>query len=499
MALTKAKISNLDTSIEFFQDPIILLNEKSTLANIDIGFVFNRNGGADPNVAIYWNETTKSFTLAYTANNGVVNSNISVNSYANITVGNIYSSGYYYADGSPFVSSGAANVTIQDEGNTLTTAVGTINFVGDGVSANATGNVVTVTITGNGSGGSANYLVLSNSSTVIDGSTANVWSGSFNTNLRDTWAGVFNKNSSTALFTFASNSSSVMSVQMDGSLFVGENWTTDALGVIPSYGGWIVASSGIKSAYSLYAGTDVTADGHIKSGSYIEFGDGTKQYTANAGSNYGNVNVKAYTESMGFQNYGNANVTAYLATADINTTGNITAHTITGNINVTGNISGTSSNVTIDAGGYTSVFDNQGNVTVPSLFASGNIQTSNYLFGNGAFLTGVVTGSSYGNVQVETYLPTYPGDLNSVGNIIASGNVSANSVYTDHYFYANGTPFVGGDPLPSQAGHAGEYLTTNGSTLSWASVTGGSGSFPVIDLGLITEPVTSFIDMGTLY
>lgn len=388
MALTKAKISNIDTSIEFFQDPIILLNEKSTLANIDVGFVFNRNGGTDPNVSIYWNETTKSFTLAYTSNNGILNSNISVNSYANITVGNIYSSGYYYADGSPFVSSGAANVIIQDEGNTLTTAVNTINFVGEGVSANATGNVVTVTITGNGSGGSANYLVLSNSSTVIDGSTANVWSGSFNTNLRDTWAGVFNKNSSTALFTFASNSSSVMSVQMDGSLFVGENWTTDALGVIPSYGGWIVASSGIKSAYSLYAGTDITANGYIKSGSYIEFGDGTKQYTANAGSNYGNVNVAAY-----------------LATADINTTGNITA----------------------------------------------------------------------------------------------SGNISANSVYTDYYFYANGTPFVGGDQLPSQAGHAGEYLTTNGSTLSWASVTGGSGSFPVIDLGLITEPVTSMIDMGTLY
>jgi hypothetical protein len=72
-----------------------------------------------------------------------------------------------------------------------------------------------------------------------------------------------------------------MSVQMDGSLFVGEGWTSDALGVLPSYGGWIVASSGIKSVYSISAGSDITAGGHLISGGYVQFGDGTKQYTAN--------------------------------------------------------------------------------------------------------------------------------------------------------------------------------------------------------------------------
>lgn len=46
-------------------------------------------------------------------------------------------------------------------------------------------------------------------------------------------------------------------------------------------------------------------------------------------SSYGNVNVKAYTETMGFANYGNVNVAAYLASGiatNINITGNITAN-----------------------------------------------------------------------------------------------------------------------------------------------------------------------------
>jgi hypothetical protein len=149
-----------------------------------------------------------------------------------------------------------------------------------------------------------------------------------------------------------------------------------------------------------------------------------------SGTNYSNVNVKAYTETMGFANYGNVNVAAYLntqgynlysnvnvasylSTATINTTGNITAAYLTGNINITGNVTGTSPNVTIQAGSFSSVFDNQGNVTVPRLFTAGNIQTAGYLFGNGAFLTGIVTsgGSSYSNVQVATYLPTYSGNI----------------------------------------------------------------------------------------
>jgi hypothetical protein len=167
-----------------------------------------------------------------------------------------------------------------------------------------------------------------------------------------------------------------------------------------------------------------------------------KAYTETIGlTNYSNVNAKAYTESMGFQNYGNVNVAAftsgltnysnintaaYLSTATITTTGNISAAYVTGNITVVGNVTGTLPNVTIQAGVFTSVFDNQGNVTLPNVYVSGNVQTSGYLFGNGAFLTGIVAGSgggtNYSNANVSSYL------INSSSTFIGNtGNVS--SVY----------------------------------------------------------------------
>jgi hypothetical protein len=168
---------------------------------------------------------------------------------------------------------------------------------------------------------------------------------------------------------------------------------------------------------------------------------GMKGYVDSVASQsiYGNVNVKAYTESMGFTNYSNVNVASYLSTATINTTGNITAAYITGNISITGNVTGTSANVTIQAGSYSSVFDNLGNVTVPKLFTAGNIQTAGYLFGNGAFLTGIVAGSSYSNVQVATYLPTYTGVV-TASNVTVAGNVTA------QYLFGNGSQLTG---LPS--------------------------------------------------
>jgi hypothetical protein len=61
-----------------------------------------------------------------------------------------------------------------------------------------------------------------------------------------------------------------------------------------------------------------------------------------------------------------------------------------------------------------------------NILAAGNV-TAPYYFGNGALLTGIVSGgSSYSNVQVATYLPTYSGTvgaslINSTGNVLATG------------------------------------------------------------------------------
>ena len=89
MALTRPKIWDLDTNIEYFMDPITVLHQGATQANVDVGFLVNRANGLVSNVALYWNETTQSFVTAFTANTGINSSNITVQSYANITAGSI--------------------------------------------------------------------------------------------------------------------------------------------------------------------------------------------------------------------------------------------------------------------------------------------------------------------------------------------------------------------------------------------------------------------------
>ena len=60
---------------------------------------------------------------------------------------------FYYSDGNtvggfPVGGGGGSNITIQNQGSTLTTAVNTINFTGNGVVSSNVGNVVTVSVSG---------------------------------------------------------------------------------------------------------------------------------------------------------------------------------------------------------------------------------------------------------------------------------------------------------------------------------------------------------------
>ena len=89
MALTKPRFGQINTSIVAESDPITVLNATSTNANVDVGFLFNRASGLVPNVALYWSESSQSIVASYTSSTGATNSNISVSSYANVTIGNL--------------------------------------------------------------------------------------------------------------------------------------------------------------------------------------------------------------------------------------------------------------------------------------------------------------------------------------------------------------------------------------------------------------------------
>jgi hypothetical protein len=115
MALTKPKLSqNIDTDISVFTDPILVLHQGSSLANVDTGFLFNRANGLVSNVAFYWSESANSFVTAFTTSSGVPDSNVAPTQFANVRFGtataNIFQSDdYRYSNGAAFVSTTLAN------------------------------------------------------------------------------------------------------------------------------------------------------------------------------------------------------------------------------------------------------------------------------------------------------------------------------------------------------------------------------------------------------
>ena len=163
MALTRPKIWDIDTSIEYFKDPITVLHQGATQANVDVGFLFNRANGLVSNVALYWSESTQSFVTAFTSNTGATDSNIAVTSYANLTVGSmlmlsgagIYINGTVGSAGQVLGSTGTGLAWISSSGfnggtitNALTDPAGVQNTP-IGNATPSTGAFTTVTTTGN--------------------------------------------------------------------------------------------------------------------------------------------------------------------------------------------------------------------------------------------------------------------------------------------------------------------------------------------------------------
>ena len=89
MALTRPKFSQFDTTVSTISDPLTILNNSATTANVDVGFIVNRNGGGVSNVAFVWQESSSQFILAATSSTGATNANIAVSNYSNLRIGNV--------------------------------------------------------------------------------------------------------------------------------------------------------------------------------------------------------------------------------------------------------------------------------------------------------------------------------------------------------------------------------------------------------------------------
>jgi hypothetical protein len=129
--------------------------------------------------------------------------------------------------------------------------------------------------------------------------------------------------------------------------------------------GNLISSTGIVGNIELIMGnvanasatkTRILSDGAF---SYIQTGNGTAGTT-------GNIVFSPYQSPT-------QRVVIDTASGNITAAGNVTAQNFIGNISITGNVTGTSANVTLVAGAYSTVFDNTGNLTLP-----GNTFAVNY-------------------------------------------------------------------------------------------------------------------------
>jgi hypothetical protein len=202
MALTRPLLSQLNTNIIAFSDNLMVINA-GNVANRDLGIVFDRSVNSNPNVALFWQESSSSFTFAQTTSSGLDNANIVVGLTANVVLGNIIlagngSAGIFYANGSVFGGSGGT-----PGGNS-----GQLQYNNLGVFAGATG------ATFNGTNVSVTGFNVNNSATI--GTTLGVSGGIQNTPIG-------NAAPSTALFTTvgASGNATVSALTVNGTATVG--------------------------------------------------------------------------------------------------------------------------------------------------------------------------------------------------------------------------------------------------------------------------------------
>ena len=391
MALTRPLLSQLNTNIIAFSDNLMVINA-GNVANRDLGIVFDRSVNSNPNVALFWQESSSSFTFAQTTSSGLDNANIVVGLTANVVLGNIIlagngSAGIFYANGSVFggggggtpggnsgqlqynnlgVFAGAAGATFNGT-NVSVTGFNVNNSATIGTTLGVTGNITGSVISSTNNGAGTNFKVgddtwlgdinLSNTLSIRgqqDGTQAYVVFGNTNTQTLGrsgagalTYQGGFtaqgglqntpigNATPSTALFTTvgSSGNTTVSALTVNANATIG---TT--LGVTGNVNGSSITLTG-----SLKATGPGDFDGGLQSTPIGNAAASTGQFTTiGATGTFTGTTINAAT----IGNAG-ATLTGTIQTAaqtNITSVGTLTGLTLSGNISGTGvTLTGTSS------------------------------------------------------------------------------------------------------------------------------------------------------------
>lgn len=455
MALTRPRFGQLITTATSLTDNITVINSAATQANVDVGFIFNRTDGVGSvaNVAIYWNETTKSFVYAYTADTGNLNNaNIVSTGYANVTTGNLSASGDAYITGNIY-SAGSRLLTQAD----LSTVVFSANYI----TANA--NLVPVSGTTT-SYGTLNFGNLTGVNTLDDYQTVQPFSISDQsgapgfvvytgfTNITD-----FNR----LVYNISYTSSSGHTVNLDLYNYVTATW--DTLTQYSGAGGYQqFALAPVNSVpYISNIGNVTTRIYHLSSGNIQHTTN--VDYVALQKTISGGQGPRGATGATGPAGVYTGGYVANVSTFGSNlvaNSGTISSNVSTGALVVVGG-AGVSGNLNV--GGNITTTGVSGNISNVSYILagggvySGNVQAANIIVGNGLYFS---NGTPYSSVSVAGLNNQLQYNNNGAlaganvaffssnttlianANIASSANVSAVNILTNNLLYANGQPYA---------------------------------------------------------
>ncbi len=449
-SLTKVKLNNIDTSVTFVYDPLVLLNFGATQANTDIGFVFNRDGGISSNVALYWNETLDRIVVGYTSATGLPNGNITLTKYANVaadwyfgnlaggTTNNIFVSGNVLPTANAFYNFGSPTA----RWNVGYFAATTLDVGGSQISVDPT-NGFKFTVGGTGtpiylaSNGAINGSTLSSATTLTVGTSAaigtNLTAGGFINAAGNVVAAgaIFNSlrvNGNDTVTGFLNVTGNILGAGgVLNSLTVNGN---------ESVTGFLNVTGNVLSTGAIH--NSLTVNGATTQNGTLTVSSGFLNSTGNVlatGGVFNALTVNGNETVTGFLNVTGNVITAQLNAGQINITGNVLAtagtfnaltvngnESVTGFLNVTGNILGaaaTLNGLTVNGSQNISGTVNSG----ANILAQAGIFNTLQVNGNES-VTGFlnVTGNILGAAGTLNTL-TVNGLINSTANILSTGAI----------------------------------------------------------------------------
>ena len=496
MAQTKPKIYQVDTGITAFNDPITVLHQGASSANVDVGFLFNRANGLVSNVALYWSESANSFVTSFTTNSGVTNSNITATGYANLTIGSLLSiNGNIYLNG--VMGTAGQYITATSSGTAWTSApfiggyVANQSTFGANLVANsgtASTSITTGALVVNGGTGISGALYITNTGDV----SANI--GSLLANAGTQGASINSINANVGAFELYANANlgtatnNISTLQANVGAF--ETYANTKIGT-NNNSNLVVVSTTTSTSYTtgaLVVNGGAGVSGNINAGGYGSFSGTYNESSTTAGVYAGIAGSVPASPRTGFFN-GNASqnwqIDNYNGTFRWFTPGTtrMTLDGNTGQLVVGNNISSGTLNVTTWANiaGPLAVTNNTSvqAIQVVGTATKGGVGYHDFLLatnqGGGTNPNKSFRLDSVGALQIiNSAYTTNIFNLDDGGNLTIPGKITiSNGVFWANgvaYSSGGGTTFTGGY-IPNQSTF-GANLVANSATTSTSTTTG---------------------------